>query len=372
MLQTKRILPECSGTDAETARLTRTASPLLSVELIPRTAWGRNVRAVVANDTWDALRWHLGATQFRPRFLNINFPGPPFDTKMKCSICGTKRKKLELHEEWHFDDKRQVQRLIGLKPVCSKCHLSKHLGYANIIGRMDEALAHLATVNGWTAREVTAYSDEAFAVCQQRSGLTYLLNLDYLTRYIPTSKIHLDWLDNPRSWVSSRLDAIVWATRLLDSDALILDTETTGLLKKSNVETVELAVINMRGKVVYQSLFRPRYMIPRRVIEIHGIRNEDVKDAPTFAQQAEQIGRTLHGKTLVTFNARFDRQIVARTCKLHKLEIPSSRWECAMLAYRTFSGSGSLLRLPSGSHRALADCRATLKLIRRMARSRAL
>ena len=118
-------------------------------------------------------------------------------------------------------------------------------------------------------------------------------------------------------------------------------------------------------------MFKPLCKIPSEVIRILHITNKEVKSRPTFAQQAEKITAALHGRTIATFNARFDREVIERTFKLHKAEGVSARWECAMHAYRTFSRSGSYLPLPGSSHRALADCRTTLKLIRKMARARA-
>lgn len=344
--------------------------PRLSVELVPRLAWGKNVRAVVAADTWAALRWHFGATLYSPPFRSIDFPTTTSRFKLKCAFCHTEQKKLELHEQWRYDDERAIQRLIGLKPICSKCHLVKHLGYAVTKGRGDEVLAHLAQINDWTPRQAEKLSEQAFAAWSLRSQSSYTLDLTYLARHIPASKIHLDWLESPRTWVGSKLDAITWADRLLHSDALILDTETTGLLEYNpNVEVIELAVIDMKGKSIYQSLFRPIHSIPRRAISIHGIKNRDVKNAPTFAQEKERIGSLLAGRTVVTFNAKFDREMIAKTCSMYELEMPSCRWECAMMTFRTFSGSSQYLPLPGRSHRALADSKATLKLLRKMARA---
>ncbi|MGH6872847.1 MAG: 3'-5' exonuclease [Rhizomicrobium sp.] len=349
-----------------------TDSPPLQIQLVPALAWGRNVRAVVAGDTWEALRWHLGAALFRPRFLSLDLPEHTYRERLKCAYCGAEQRSLDLHELWHFDDDNRVQRLIGLEPICSKCHLSVHMGYANATGRTQEAKTHLASVNGWTAAQAKTHSDQTFALWESRAATRYELDVSYLARFnIPPGKIHMDWLEKPRSWVGSRLDAIMWAARMLDSDAIIVDTETTGLLDKSNVEVIELAAINMRGKLIYQGTFKPRYKIPKRVIEIHGITNEAVKECPSFAQEAEAMRAFLHGQTVVTYNARFDRDVIGRTFGLHKLEGVSARWECAMQTYRTFARSGPYLKLPYGSHRALADCRATLRLIRKMARAEA-
>lgn len=345
------------------------STPRLAIELVPPLAWGRNVRAVVAGDTWEALRWHLGATLYRPQFLNIGLPDQPYREKLKCAHCDAEQKSLELHEVWHYDDEEKVQRLVDLKPICSKCHLATHMGHANATGQTDEAMATLAAVNGWTAKQARDHCDRAFEIWESRANIHYTLDVSYLARFnIADTKIHMNWLDNPRTWIGSRLDAIMWARRLLDSDAIILDTETTGLLEKSNVEVIELAAINMKGKLIYQGMFKPRYKIPGKVIKIHGITNEAVTSCPTFAQEAEAIINTLHGRTIVTYNAKFDREVIGRTFMLHKLEGISARWECAMWAKRAFSRSGKLSKL-GGTHRALADCRATLRLIRKMAKA---
>ncbi len=341
----------------------------LSIELVPPLNWGRNVRSVVATDTWDGLRWYFGALESLPYPLSSVFPDRPLHSKRKCAYCGVEQKTLHLHEEWHYDDENWVQRLVGLLPICPKCHLTKHMGYANAAGRTDEALAHLAQVNGWTIRQAKAHSDHAFAIWGNRTGIKYTLDLGYLERYIPQTKIHMQWLDDPRTWVGSRLDAILWANRLLESDAIVVDTETTGLLNKSNVEVIELVALSMKGRPIYRSLFKPRFKIPKKVIEIHGITNEEVRLSPSFAQEAEKITAALHAKTIVTFNARFDREVIARTFNQNRLESISARWECAMHAFRAFSDSPLYLRLPGGSHRALADCRATLRLLRKMAKT---
>lgn len=343
--------------------------PRLSVELVPRRAWYRSVRAVVADGTWDALRWYFGASQTRPQFLSIAFPNRPHGADHACAYCGAKDTNLELHEEWHYDDAKRVQSLVGLKPSCPKCHLAKHLGHANVIGRSAEALAHLATVNGWTPEEAKVYRDQVFAEWESRKNIEYTLDVGYLTQYVPATKIHMEWLDKPHKSVGSRLDAIMWASELLESDAIILDTETTGKLDKSNVEVIELAAISMKGKTVYHSLFKPRYKIPGQVIQIHGITNEDVQSSPTFAQEAKAIAAVLNGKTIVAYNAKFDRGVMARTCALHKIETIDARWECAMRAYKIYLHSAQNVRLPGGSHRALDDCNAVHKLIEEMAHS---
>lgn len=344
--------------------------PILSVQLIPPNSWQRNVRAIVACETWEELRWHFCARRYAPPSVGLEACRRPVPDQLQCTYCKTEHQELHLHEQWEYDDEHRIQRLVGLVPICPECHLATHMGYANAMARGDEAIKHLAKVNRWTARQVKSHCDRAFTQWSQRVLSSYTLDVDYLLKYLPPVKIHLNWLENPKTWIGSRVDAIAWAKRLFDSDAVILDTETTGLLKKSNVEVIELAVINMRGKRVYQSLFRPKYKIPARVIKFHHITNDRVKSSPTFFAEWRRINNMLNGRVIVAYNAQFDRGMLNRTCKLHKVESLSARWECAMWAYRYFSGTGRFEKLPDGSHRALADCRATLRLLRIMACAR--
>jgi len=249
------------------------------------------------------------------------------------------------------------------------CHLAKHLGRAGNIGRGEQALAHLAKVNGWSRKKTAAYEREVRDKWGERSQHEYTLNVDYLYRYLLRSKVHLDWLDKSRNWFGNRLESVVWANEVLKSDALVLDTETTGLLKDHpEAEVIELAVVDMKGKVLYNQLFRPRFPIPQRTIKIHGIRNRDVKSAPGIATEMRQIRKLLTGRTVVTYNAKFDRDVIDNTCYLHELRPIDCRWECAMQAYWTLVGQ-PYLPLPGGKHRALADARAALKLIRQMAKA---
>lgn len=340
----------------------------LSLELVPASMWGKNVRAVISRDNWDALRWSFGATKNKPRFMKLALPYPDWRAPIECKICGAEEDNLELHEQWQYDDEHLVQRLIGMIPICHHCHLTMHLGRANQLGLADKAKDHLAKVNRWTAPQVEKHVKKAFEEWMLRSQHQYTLDVNWLATWIPESKIHVGWLEKSKRWAGTRLDAIAWAQELLDSDAVIVDTETTGLLGYSRAEVIELAIITMKGEVVYKSRFRPRYKIPRRTTDIHGITNEDVEGKPVFKDEYSNIMESLHSKVAIAYKADFDKGVIERTCRLYKLETPECRWECAMHTYRAFQESGKWLPLPNSKHSALDDCKAVLKLIRRMAK----
>ncbi|MDN5854066.1 MAG: DUF5710 domain-containing protein [Actinomycetia bacterium] len=147
----------------------RTFGSGLFVDLIPRTCWFTNVRTCVTQQDWERLR--------RPIFRRAGYV---------CEACGAaedrdSRRWLEAHERWHFDDRTGVQSLRRLIALCSPCHLVTHFGYANVQGRIDEALAHLRKVNGLTLPEALAHVYAAEDVWIARSARVWELDLSILT-----------------------------------------------------------------------------------------------------------------------------------------------------------------------------------------------
>lgn len=85
------------------------------------------------------------------------------------------------HERWAYDDRTGVQALRRLICLCSACHLSTHLGYANVTGRADQALAHLRAVTGMTDAEASRHVDAAGELWTNRSARVWTLDLTMLT-----------------------------------------------------------------------------------------------------------------------------------------------------------------------------------------------
>ena len=82
----------------------------LTVELVPRSLWGINLRSELPKSKWDKLR--------KATYKKANFV---------CEICGGVGRKwpVECHEIWHYDDENKVQRLDGLIALCPPCHQVK-------------------------------------------------------------------------------------------------------------------------------------------------------------------------------------------------------------------------------------------------------
>ncbi|USD34124.1 MULTISPECIES: 3'-5' exonuclease [Vibrio] len=127
------------------------------------------------------------------------------------------------------------------------------------------------------------------------------------------------------------------------TNALILDTETTGL--DSDAEIVEISLIDaVSGDVVFTSLVRPCDPIPEQAQAIHGISNDDVRQSTNSQMVWEQIEPLLIGKSLIIYNSDYDIRLICqsllRFCSsMYVLEIQSlltDKSHCAMLWYADF------------------------------------
>ena len=142
------------------------ASPKLTVELVPQTAWWKNVRSELPRKEWDRLR----KATYKAAGNH-------------CEACGGvgRRHTVECHEIWDYDDEALVQTLKGLVALCPPCHEVKHFGFAQARGRGDIALAHLQKVNGWDEVMAEVYVQDAFQTWLRRSESPWVVNLDWLT-----------------------------------------------------------------------------------------------------------------------------------------------------------------------------------------------
>jgi DNA polymerase-3 subunit epsilon len=103
----------------------------------------------------------------------------------------------------------------------------------------------------------------------------------------------------------------------LERPFLGFDLETTGT-NKQTARIVELGIeIMLPGKPTkeYRTLVNPGIPIPPESTKIHGITDEQVKDAPTFAALADNLLKGFEGADFGGFNVRFDVQIIGAEFK---------------------------------------------------------
>ncbi len=101
----------------------------------------------------------------------------------------------------------------------------------------------------------------------------------------------------------------------LQRPLVVLDLETTGTwIDKDRI--IEIGMIQCHpdgGRFCYEKKVNPGILIPQEVIDVTGISNEDVKEAPYFRQIAGEVLEFLSGADLAGFNVeRFDLPLLAR------------------------------------------------------------
>lgn len=95
----------------------------------------------------------------------------------------------------------------------------------------------------------------------------------------------------------------------LRNPLVFFDLETTGIntVKDRIVEISMVKVMPNGEKVIRTHKINPTIPIPKETTKIHGISDEDVKDAPTFKEMAKDIAKFLEGCDLAGYNMlRFD------------------------------------------------------------------
>jgi len=106
------------------------------------------------------------------------------------------------------------------------------------------------------------------------------------------------------------------ATPLLSLDAAVLDTETTSLdTKRARIIQIG-AVLIQKGKILtgegYQSLVDPGEPIPPASTAIHGITDDAVKNAPSFAAVMPDLHAYLGQRPIIGFAIDFDMAMLKR------------------------------------------------------------
>ncbi len=87
------------------------------------------------------------------------------------------------------------------------------------------------------------------------------------------------------------------------------DLETTGIniVKDRIVEISILKILPNQSTETKTMRINPTIPIPKETSKIHGIYDEDIKDAPTFAEEAKNIAKFFEGCDLAGFNSnKFD------------------------------------------------------------------
>lgn len=131
--------------------------PALTIDLVPKTVWGTNMKAELPDEDWDAVR-----TQTYER------------AGYRCEVCGDQGDKWPVvcQEEYQYDSEslsRNRQTFKGFVALCPACHKVKHAGRSIVDGGLKLVSSQLMRVNRWTHSESQMYLQKALSVWNERS-----------------------------------------------------------------------------------------------------------------------------------------------------------------------------------------------------------
>jgi DNA polymerase-3 subunit epsilon len=159
-------------------------------------------------------------------------------------------------------------------------------------------------------------------------------------------------------------------------DKLIFDIETTGAdSSKDRIVQLAIKIINEQGEVTLNKskMYNPKMPISKSATDIHGISNDDVKDCPTFKQDAKKLKKLFEDKIIITFNGMiFDLPILMSEFDRAGVEVNLSGKFFDVLkierkltpnnlsaVYKRYTGQSL-----EGAHNAQADVDATEVILR--------
>ncbi len=114
----------------------------------------------------------------------------------------------------------------------------------------------------------------------------------------------------------------------LKNPIVFFDLETTGTnITKDRIVEISFLKVHPNGKQeVKTKRINPEMPIPKESSDIHGITDEDIKDAPTFRQIAKSLADQIEGCDLAGFNSsRFDIPLLAEEFLRVGVDIDFSR-----------------------------------------------
>jgi DNA polymerase-3 subunit epsilon len=154
----------------------------------------------------------------------------------------------------------------------------------------------------------------------------------------------------------------------------IVDVETTGLSASFGEKITEIAIYIHDGKEVidsFETLINPEKKIPYRIVQMTGITNQMVQDAPKFYEVAKKIVELTENKVIVGHNVRFDYNFIRHEYKslgydYNRNTIDTVKLSRKLIPGRRSYGLGKLCKdlgiNNHARHRADGDALATTRL----------
>lgn len=146
----------------------------LTIDPVPAPSAGRNLATELPDSLWDKI-----SKSVRER------------AGSRCQICDefcNEPYQLDCHEEWRYEGKTRIQRLVGFVALCKLCHYVRHMRSISLSGEdlpdSPHVIAHFCRVNGCDTAAFYAAKAEASALYRVRSRHKWtIITQDYLSEY---------------------------------------------------------------------------------------------------------------------------------------------------------------------------------------------
>jgi hypothetical protein len=125
----------------------------LTIDLLPKGAWGNNLSKTLPRNDWDAIR--------RTVYKVAN---------NKCSICG-RDGELHAHEIWKFDIPTKTQTLENIVALCPACHGVKHFRHSQMIGYGEQSKQHFLNVNKCDIVDFLIHKEECEKLFNEQNAI---------------------------------------------------------------------------------------------------------------------------------------------------------------------------------------------------------
>lgn len=156
----------------------------------------------------------------------------------------------------------------------------------------------------------------------------------------------------------------------IKSPFVVFDIETTGLSRDKDAITEIGAVKVENGEITdkWSTFVNPKKPIPKKIVELTGITDEMVKDAPAIEEILPEFLKFAKGCVLVAHNAAFDTSFIKRDAERAGLDYNFCYLDTLILARCMFPNlhnfkldtiSKHLNVLLENHHRAVDDAKAT-------------
>ncbi|MDD4154598.1 MAG: hypothetical protein PHT30_04245 [Bacilli bacterium] len=124
----------------------------LTIDLLPKGAWGNNLSKVLPKKDWDTLR--------QACYERAN---------QRCAICGIRYAELNAHEVWDFNIRTKTQTLKAIIALCPACHGVKHMRNSERIGYGESSKRHFLEINNCNEIAFAGHYAEAQILFEERN-----------------------------------------------------------------------------------------------------------------------------------------------------------------------------------------------------------